>query len=367
MAEGPVPRPGILDIALYVGGEAHAPGAARTVRLASNEGAFGPSPAALAAYRAAAEAIHRYPDGGSADLRAAIAEAEGIDPARVVCGAGSDELISLIAKGYAGPGDEVLHSAHGFLMYPIVARTVGAEPVAVAERELKADVDAILARVTDRTRIVFLANPNNPTGALLPASEIARLHAGLPAHVVLAVDAAYAEYVDAPDYTAGLDLVDRAANVVVTRTFSKIHALGGLRLGWAYCPQPIADVLNRLRGPFNVSLPAQAAGVAAVRDRAFVEMSRVHNLRARAAFAERLGSLGLTVHPSAANFVLASFAAHPRPERRDAEAARQFLKSRGVLVRQMGAYGLPDCLRITIGTDEEMALVGDLLAEHLSS
>jgi histidinol-phosphate aminotransferase len=367
MAEGPVPRPGILDIALYVGGEAHAPGAARTVRLASNEGAFGPSPAAVAAYRSVAETIHRYPDGGSADLRRAIAEVEGIDADRIVCGAGSDELIALIARSYAGPGDEVLYSEHGFLMYPIVARTVGAEPVPVAERALKADVDAILARVTDRTRIVFLANPNNPTGALLRAAEIARLHAGLPPRVVLAIDAAYAEYVDAADYTAGLDLADRAENVVVTRTFSKIHALGGLRLGWAYAGRGIADVLNRVRGPFNVSLPAQAAGAAAVRDRAFVEMSRAHNRRARAAFAERLAGLGLTVHPSAANFVLASFAAHPRADRRDAEAARQFLKARGVLVRQMGAYGLPDCLRITIGTDEEMALVGDLLAEHLSA
>lgn len=364
MAEGPVPRPGILGIAAYVGGEAHAPGAGRTVRLASNEGAFGPSPAAVAAYRALAEGIHRYPDGGSADLRRAIAEAEGIDAARIVCGAGSDELIQLLARSYAGPGDEVLYSEHGFLMYPIVAKAAGATPVPVPERRLAADIDGILARVTERTRIVFLANPNNPTGALLPSSEIARLHAGLPSSVVLAIDAAYAEYVDDPSYASGLDLVDRAENVVVTRTFSKIHALGGLRLGWAYCPAGIADVLNRVRGPFNVSLPAQAAGAAAVRDRAFVAMSKAHNLRARAAFAERLAGLGLTPHPSAANFVLVSFASASKP---DAEAARQFLKARGVLVRQMGAYGLPDCLRITIGTDEEMALVGDLLAEHLSS
>ena len=263
-ASGPVPGPGILDIAPYVPGEAKAEGVARPIRLASNESALGPSPMAIAAYRALADEIHRYPDGGSVDLRAALGRYHGLDPERIVCGAGSDELIALLIRAYAGVGDEVLYSRHGFLMHPIGARSVGATPVAVPEQDLTADVDGFLARVTDKTRIVFIANPNNPTGTYLSAEQLARLHRGLPRHVVLAIDAAYAEFVNRNDYEPGIALVNRADNVVMLRTFSKIYALAGLRLGWAYCPPAIADVLNRIRGPFNVSLAAQAAGVAAV-------------------------------------------------------------------------------------------------------
>src|SRR5438874_9618173 len=262
----PVPGPGIFDIAPYIGGESKAEGVARPIRLASNESALGPSPKAVAAYKALADDMHRYPDGGAAGLRAALGRHHGLDPARIVCGAGSDELIALLQRGYAGPGAEVLYSRHGFLMYPIGALAVGATPIAVPERDLTADVDGILARVTERTRIVFIANPNNPTGTYLSADEMARLHAGLPPHVVLAIDAAYAEFVNRNDYDAGTALVDRAENVVMLRTFSKIYALAGLRLGWAYCPPAIADVLNRVRGPFNVAAPALAAGIAAVED-----------------------------------------------------------------------------------------------------
>jgi len=362
----PTPRPGILGIAPYVGGEAHAPGAGRTIRLASNEGALGPSPKAMAAYAALSGEIHRYPDGGSTALREALGRRYGIDPARIICGAGSDELLNLIAKSYAGPGDEVLYSAHGFLMYPIAAKAVGATPVTAPETNLTADVDALLARVTDRTRILFLANPNNPTGSMLTRDEVRRLHAGLPPSVLLVIDAAYAEYLDRPDYSSGLELVDEAANVVVTRTFSKIHALGGLRLGWAYCPPDVADVLNRVRGPFNVASAAQAAGIAALEDVAFTETSRVHNETWRAWFTDEVRTLGLTVHPSVANFVLVSFKGQT-PGKDDAEAARQFLKARGILVRQMNAYGLPDCLRVTIGTEEEMRTVVSVLREFLAA
>ncbi|HZH26747.1 MAG TPA: histidinol-phosphate transaminase [Azospirillaceae bacterium] len=362
----PTPRPGILGIAPYVGGEAHAPGAGRTIRLASNEGALGPSPKAMAAYAALSGEIHRYPDGGSTALREALGRRYGIDPARIICGAGSDELLSLIAKSYAGPGDEVLYSAHGFLMYPIAAKAVGATPVTAPETNLTADVDALLARVTERTRILFLANPNNPTGSMLTRDEVRRLHAGLPPSVLLVIDAAYAEYLDRPDYSSGLELVDEAANVVVTRTFSKIHALGGLRLGWAYCPPDVADVLNRVRGPFNVASAAQAAGIAALEDVAFTEKSRAHNETWRTWFADEVRTLGLTVHPSVANFVLVSFKGR-EPGKDDAEAARQFLKARGILVRQMNAYGLPDCLRVTIGTEEEMGTVVSTLREFLAS
>ena len=363
-ATAPVPGPGILDIAPYVGGEATAPGALRPIRLASNESALGPSPKAVAAYRALAPEIHRYPAGGSAQLRGALGRHHGLDPERIVCGSGSDELIGLLLRGYAGPGSEVLYSRHGFLMYPIGAQAVGATPVAVPERQLTADVDGFLARVTERTRIVFIANPNNPTGTYLSADEMARLHAGLPRHVVLAIDAAYAEFVNRNDYEPGIALVNRAENVVMFRTFSKVYALAGLRLGWAYCPPPIADVLNRIRGPFNVSAPALAAGVAAVEDVAALARARAHNQRWLPWFSERLSALGLAVTPSVGNFVLPRF---PDDPRHNADRAFAFLQARGILTRQMGGYGLPRHLRITIGTGEEMEIVAAELAEFMAA
>jgi len=359
-----VPQPGILGIAPYVGGEFKAAGVARPIRLASNESALGPSPKAVAAYRALADDIFRYPDGSATELREALGRYHGLDPARIVCGSGSDELIGLLLRCYAGPGTEVLYSAHGFLMYPIGAKSVGATPVAVPERDLTADVDGFLARVNERTRIVFIANPNNPTGTYLPADEIARLHAGLPLHVLLAIDAAYAEFVNRNDYEPGIGLVNRADNVVMLRTFSKIYALAGLRLGWAYCPPGVADVLNRVRGPFNVTAPALAAGVAAVEDIAALAEARAHNERWLAWFSDRLTALGLKLTPSVGNFVLPQF---PDDPRKNADAAFAFLHSRGILARKMGGYGLPQHLRITIGTGEEMETVAAALAEFLGA
>ena len=363
-ATSPTPRPGILDIAPYVGGEATIAGVERPIRLASNESALGPSPKAIAAYRALAGEIHRYPEGSSEVLREAIGRRHGLDPARIVCGAGSDELIALLLRCYAGPGDEVLYSRHGFLMYPIGALSVGATPVAAPERELTADVDSLLAHVTPRTRLVFIANPNNPTGTYLSAGELARLHAGLPSSVVLAIDAAYAEFVNRNDYEAGAALVDHADNVVMLRTFSKIYALAGLRLGWGYFPPAIADVLNRVRGPFNVSTPALAAGVAAVEDTDAFARARAHNDRWQPWFSDRLAALGLPLTPSVGNFVLPRFPDEPG---RDAQAAFAFLQSRGILTRKMGGYGLPQYLRITIGTGQEMEKVAAALGEFMGS
>jgi len=349
-------RPGIMEIAPYVGGEAEIPGMERVLRLASNENALGPSPRAIEAYRELSDSLHRYPDGGATALRKAIADTLGLAADRIVCGAGSDELISLLTRAYAGPGDEVLYSRHGFLMYPISAKGVGAQPVAVPERDLTADVDALLAAVTERTRIVFLANPNNPTGSYLPAEELARLHKGLPASVLLVIDAAYAEYVEAEDYSDGTALVEAHDNVVMTRTFSKIHGLAALRLGWAYCPPGVADVLNRLRGPFNVSAPALAAGVAAIQDQEYQAHCREQNSRARAAFVEGLKRLNLRAEPSQGNFVLVRFG--------DAGSAAEHLKSHGILVRRMESYGLPGHLRITIGSHEDMTRVLEALASY---
>ena len=361
---GPVPRPGILEISPYIGGEAKVAGIARPIRLASNESALGPSSKAMAAYRALANEIHRYPDGNAQQLREALGQYHGVDPDRIVCGAGSDELIALLLRCYAGPGDEVVYSRHGFLMYPINAMAAGATPISAPERELTTDVDAVLARVNERTRVVFIANPNNPTGTYLGAQELARLHAGLPPSVLLAIDAAYAEFVNRNDYEPGIALVDRAENVVMLRTFSKIYALAALRLGWAYCPPAVADVLNRVRSPFNVSAAAQAAGVAAVEDVEALNRARAHNGRWLPWFSERLAELGIPLTPSVANFVLARFPVDPF---KNADSAFAFLQSQGVLTRKMAAYGLPQHLRITIGTGPEMETVAAALAEFTAA
>ncbi len=362
MTERPEPRPGIMDIAAYVGGESSIPGVDRIIKLSSNEGPFGPSPLASKAHETEAQNLHRYPDGGAVKLRAAIGERYGLDPEKIVCGAGSDELISLLCKAYAGPGDEVLYSKHGFLMYPISAKTVGATPVTAPEVDKTANVDNLLAAVTDKTRILFLANPNNPTGTYLPATEVKRLRDNLRDDILLVIDAAYAEYVTVDDYSAGIELVDAGENTVMTRTFSKIYALGGVRLGWCYAPANVIDVLNRIRGPFNVGAAAMAAGIAAIQDKNFEDMSRAHNTKWREWTAIELGNLGLDVTPSIGNFLLVCFNADPD---RDAAAADAFLKTKGIVVRRMGGYGFPNCLRITIGLEEEMRAVVDALAQFM--
>jgi histidinol-phosphate aminotransferase len=350
----PAPRPGVLDISPYVGGEAGLPGFDRPIRLASNEGALGASPAAMAAYRELAGDLHRYPDGGAHALRDALGRCHGLDPARIVVGAGSDELIALLARAYAGSGDEVLYSRHGFMMYAIAATTAGAKPVAAPETALTANVDTLIDHANARTRIVFLANPNNPTGTYLARGQVKRLRAGLPATALLVIDAAYAEFVGRNDYSAGAELVDETDNTVMIRTFSKIYGLAALRLGWAYGPPAVIDVLNRVRGPFNVGAAAQAAGVAALDDQAHVDAARAHNDVWRPWFAEQAKALGLDVVPSVGNFVLVRF---PADERRGADAAERFFKSRGILVRKMGGYGLPEALRVTIGLESEMRAV----------
>lgn len=358
----PTPRSGILEIAPYVGGTSSLEGARRIIKLSSNEGALGPSPKAVEAVRDAAATMHRYPDGGASALREAIGARFSLDPARIVCGAGSDELISLLAYSYAGTGDEVLYTEHGFLMYPIAALAAGARPVKAPETNLRADIDLLLEKVNAKTRIVFIANPNNPTGSYLSGQEIRRLRRDLREDILLVIDAAYAEFVDAPDYSDGADLVEGSDNVVMTRTFSKIYALGGLRLGWCYAPSAIADVLNRVRGPFNVSSLAQAAGVATLEDREFTDRAAAHNSRWRDWTIAEVRALGLDVPPSAGNFILPRFAAEGP---HTADRADAFLKSRGIIVRKMGSYGLGEHLRVSIGREDEMrafvATLGDFM------
>jgi histidinol-phosphate aminotransferase len=358
----PKPRPKIAEISPYVGGRAKLAGQSRVIKLSANETPLGASPKAAAAYQAALGSLHIYPDQHASALREVIAARHGLEAARIVCGNGSDELFHLIAQAYLGPGDELVHSAHGFTVYPIAARAAGGDVVVAPERDLTVDVDALLAHVGPRTRAVMIANPNNPTGTYLPLSEIRRLRDGLPGDVLLVLDAAYAEYASANDYDSGLSMAREADNVVMTRTFSKIYGLAALRLGWAYCPLAVAETLNRIRSPFNLSTPAQAAGIAALEDQGHIDKAAAHNETWRRWLTRELGARGLQVVPSQGNFILIRFAAGAR----GASAADEFLSARGLLLRRVEAYGLPDCLRLTVGTEEANRLVVAALGEFMS-
>ena len=351
---GPTPRPEILDIHPYVAGESTVEGANRTIKLSSNEGAFGVPPGAQAAIHAATEEVFRYPDGSAVALRNALGKRWGLDPARIVCGAGSDDLLYQFCLSYGGPGRDILMSAHGFSIYEIAGIYAGSRVIKVPERNLGTDLDAMLAAASPATRLVFIANPNNPTGSMVSAREMARFRAALPPEVLLVIDSAYAEYVTREDYEPGIQLVDATNNTVMTRTFSKVFGLGGMRIGWCYAPPAVVDVLNRVRGPFNVSVAAQAAAIAALAEPGWVEMSRAHNAEWRARLTDGLTAVGIRVWPSEGNFVLADFETEER-----ANAADAALRGRGIIVRKVGGYGLPHCLRITVGTGEEIGLVID--------
>lgn len=357
----PQAKEGVLRVTPYAGSEAKAEGG-QLINISSNESAFGASARALEAYANAAGNLRRYPEIDARSLRQALAAHYGLEQERIICGTGSDQIIDLIALAYAGVGDEVVYSAHGFQMYPIAAHAVGAMPVAAPETNLTADIDALLAAVSERTRIVFLANPNNPTGTFVTRAELARLHEGLPGDVLLVIDSAYAEYVTQADYEPGIELAGAHDNVVMTRTFSKIYALAALRVGWAYGPTEIIGILDRIRPPFNVNAPAIAGAIAALADREHTENARRHNGEVLPWFAGEVAALGLTVNPSVANFVIVHF----DPETpKNAEAAYQYLQSKGIVTRRVGGYGLPDWVRMSIGTREEMETVRDALKEFL--
>ena len=350
------PQPGIMEIALYVGGASHVEGVTDVVKLSSNENPYGPSPAAVEALRRSAFELHRYPSTDHAELRGAIAEVNGLDPENVICGVGSDEVLQFIAQSFAGQGDEVIYTEHGFSMYPILAHAVGATPVKVPESNRVVDVDAILEACTDQTRIVFIANPANPTGTMIDLDECARLAEGLPEGALLVLDGAYAEFVEG--YDGGAKLVETRDNVIMTRTFSKIYGLGGLRIGWGYAPREIIDVLNRVRQPFNLSNTQLAAAEAAVRDKAYTEKCRTDNARLRLWLAEALEAHGVPSDPSQTNFILARFT-----DEAEASACDEYLKSQGLIVRKVGGYGLPQCLRITIGDEASCRRVAHCIGQ----
>ncbi len=356
----PVPRAGVLSIEAYVPGKSAAPVGVKLHKLSSNETPLGASPKAIAAYRAVAEKLEFYPDGGASVLREAIAQRYGLDAARIVCGAGSDELLNLITHAYIGPGDEGLYSEFGFLVYKIAITSAGGQPVVAKEKNYTTDVDAMLAAVTPRTKVVFLANPNNPTGTYLPAAEIERLADLLPPHVLLVLDAAYAEFVTRGDYESGLELARMRKNVVMTRTFSKIYGLAALRLGWATAAAPIIDAVNRLRGPFNINTPALRAGLAAVEDQEHIALSVAHNRTWLTWLYNEITELGIPATPGAANFLLLHF-----KHADEARAADAFLSKRGLILRAVDSYFLPQCLRLTVGTEEANRLVVDTLADFI--
>ena len=356
----PVPRPGVMAIDPYVPGKSAAPGSGRTFKLSANETPFGPSPRAVQAVRDMADRLAIYPEGSSRKLREAIGARYGLDPARIVAGAGSDEILEMLALAYIGPGDEGLYSQYGFLEYKIVTLSAGGTPVVAPERHYTTDVDAMLACVTEKTRLVFLANPNNPTGTYLPAAEVERLARGLPKNAILVLDGAYAEYVEREDYEAGVALVDALDNVVMTRTFSKIYGLAGLRIGWGYGSDHIVDALNRIRPPFNVSSLGSAAGIAALEDVAHIETSIAHNARWLPWLTQEITALGLEVLPSVANFIAIRF---PDTPGQTADDADHFLTERGLILRAIKAYGMGEFLRLTIGSEEANRLVVDALRE----
>jgi histidinol-phosphate aminotransferase len=359
----PQPRSGVLDIQAYVPGKSGAPGLAKVFKLSSNETPLGPSPRAIAAYQTVAAHLEDYPDGAATELREAIGRAFGLDPDRIVCGAGSDDLLNLLARAYLADGDEAIYTTHGFLVYPIAMLGTGAKPVVAAETNYTASVDTILAAVTKKTKIVFLANPNNPTGTYISFDEVKRLHRGLPSQVLLVLDAAYAEYVRRNDYESGIELVATSDNVVMTRTFSKIHGLAAVRLGWMFGPADVVAAINRIRGPFNVNAPAIAAGIAAIADHEHQERARQHNSRWLDWLAEEIEKLGLKMTPSVANFLLIHF---PETKGRTAKEADAFLTARGLILRQVAVYKLPHALRMSVGTEEANRLVVAALKEFLA-
>jgi histidinol-phosphate aminotransferase len=352
----------ILKIKAYTPGTSRLEGIDNPIKLSSNENPFGASPKAFTALEKSLRSLHRYPDGGCQALREALAKKHNLDADNIVCGAGSDELISLLCDAYAGANTEVLYSQYGFLMYPIATLKAGGKPVVAREKDHRTDIHAVLKKVTDKTRLVFIANPNNPTGSYISKQELEELRDKLPDRIILVVDCAYAEYVAEKDYSDGLDIAKHFDNMVVLRTFSKIYGLAALRLGWGYFPKDIADIMNRVRGPFNVSSQAQIAGTAALEDNAFIKKSVAHNDKERAWLKKELEELGLKVFPSVANFLLVEF---PKDKRRSAQSANSFLHTRGIIGRAMTSYGLPECMRLTIGLEEENRALRDALKEFL--
>ena len=360
----PYVQPGIMNISPYIGGETEITGIDRIIKLSSNESALGPSLQAIDAYNNLAHELHRYPDGNCTKLRKAIAKTFCLDAERIICGSGSDEIISLLCQAYAGPGDEVLHTEYGFLMYPISARACGATPVSAIETSLTANVDTLLAAVTERTRILFIANPNNPTGTYLNNNELRLLMSKIPSNIVVVIDTAYAEFADADDYDKTFSLADEYNNVLITRTFSKAYSLAGLRLGWGYASSLLINMIKKLRPPFNLPPGTIAAGIAALNDENHLEKSVIHNSSIKYWFIDELNNLGFKAYNTQANFI---FVIIPERKNQSASIINDYLLSKGIAVRYLLSYGLKNALRITLGTKEELNKTLEILKEFVEN
>ncbi|MCQ2913914.1 MAG: histidinol-phosphate transaminase [Alphaproteobacteria bacterium] len=357
----PVAHDTIMEISPYVGGTSKLPGFDKVVKLSSNEGAFGVNPNVVEAIRSHAELMFRYPDGSSQELREAIAKVHNLDKDKILCGTGSDNVIDIICEAFSKDGDDVIMTQYGFSMYRVCAKGNGANVIEVPEKNYTVDLDAVLSAITNKTKIIFITNPGNPTGTYLPKKDLYDFCKKVPSNILIVLDSAYAEYVPCEDYTAGAEFVEEFNNVIMLRTFSKIYALGGLRIGWSYASKEIIDVFNRIRAPFNVNTMAQYAGVVAMQDREFVKKCFEHNKKWQKKFPEELSKIGLNCTPTVANFVLVHF---PKTGK-TSEKCDEFLKQHGYIVRRVLAYGLKDELRITIGNEEEMTTLVSLLKEFM--
>lgn len=358
----PQPRPCVLELPEYVPGDRELKGIAEPIKLSSNESTLGPSPQALKAYADAATQLHRYPDPDQNELRDALAEHFGLAVNQLICGNGSAELIQILIHAYVGEGDEVLLSEYGFPLYRIFAISQGASVALSSEVDCVTSVDSLLECVTPKTKLVAIANPNNPTGTYLSGSEVRRLHANLPEHVLLLLDEAYAEYVTAEDFESGLKWADETENVVVARTFSKLYGLAALRIGWMLAPQRVFQTMQRFRITFNTNGPALATAVAALHDVEYTKQVQHHNHLWRKRMTEELEAQGLNVIPSMANFLLIQFLDEPKS---NSEAAANALKCNGIIPRPVSAGSPPNCIRITIGKSEENQAVLHTLKQFM--
>ncbi|MDB5438470.1 MAG: histidinol-phosphate aminotransferase, chloroplastic-like [Caulobacteraceae bacterium] len=360
----PTPKAGILDIAPYVPGKAGAKGVINPVKLSANENPLGCSPKAKAAYIAAAERLFLYPDGRANSLREAVSRTYGLEPERLIFGCGSDEVFEDLCQTYLEPGDNIVQGEHGFLAYAVFAKACQAEVRYAPQTNLRPTAQAVLDQVDERTRIIFLDNPSNPTGAIMLGEEVEALHAGLPPNVILVLDGAYSEFADDPGFDGGFDLARRSNNVVVTRTFSKLHGLAAARVGWGYCPAEMVEAMDRIRQPFNLTIAGMEAAIAALSDVEFQQRSIELVRSSRLWLTQQLGGIGLEVAPSQANFVLVRF---PDTPGRTANEAEAFLASHGLIVRGVAAYGLPEYLRITIGLEEQNRAVVETLGAFMAT
>ncbi len=363
MTDKPKPLPQLAKVKTYVPGEAPKPGKGPSYKLASNENPLGASPKAKAVFAEMAAKLDLYPDGGAQALKAAIAKKNGLDASRIVVGAGSDEIFLMLGRAYLGPGDEMIATEHAFAIYAMIGQQQGATVVEVPEKKFTADVDAILKAVTPKTKLVWLANPNNPTGTYLPYEDVKRLHAGLPPGVLLVLDGAYAEFVRKNDYASGIEMASQYDNVILTRTFSKLYGLAGLRVGWAYAPAHVVDAIERVRMPFNVNLVAQAVAIAALDDDDFTQKSLVHNDKELPRLVGDIRAMGLEVIDGVGNFCVVKFS---ETKGKTAGEALAYLKERGVTVRSLAGYRMPNHLRISVGTVEGNDAVLRLLKDFLA-